>query len=301
MKRIFFIITASHLLMSTFLYGQVGQTGLAFLKFGVGGRALGMGEAFTAIASDPTAMYYNPAGLSLTSYPQIIFMHKVWIQDTKTEFIAAKTNYDKLSFGIGVNATSVDNFELRENPGPSLGTFSARNVAIGFSASYSIDPSINIGFTAKYLYEKIFVEDATGMAYDFGGLYMTPWNIRFGFAVNNLGSMNKLRYESTKLPAIIRFGGAYESKLESFDGSFIGSAEIVNIQGENTTHLHVGIEFNYNNSFMARLGYQTGWGSKNFSTGFGVHYGMFNIDYAFVPVSNDLGSTHTFSLGIDFL
>jgi len=49
--------------------GQVGQTGLAFLKLGVGGRALGMGEAYSAVATDPSGMYYNPASLALASSP----------------------------------------------------------------------------------------------------------------------------------------------------------------------------------------------------------------------------------------
>ena len=45
-------------------YSQAGETGLSFLKLGVGGRALGMGEAYSAVAADPTAMYYNPAAMS---------------------------------------------------------------------------------------------------------------------------------------------------------------------------------------------------------------------------------------------
>ena len=66
-----------------FLLAQAGTTGLTFLKLGVGGRSLGMGEAYSAIASDPTAMYYNPAALSLSKTPQLLLMHKSWVQDTK--------------------------------------------------------------------------------------------------------------------------------------------------------------------------------------------------------------------------
>ena len=35
-----------------------------FLSIGVGGRALGMGGAYVALANDVTAGYYNPAGLA---------------------------------------------------------------------------------------------------------------------------------------------------------------------------------------------------------------------------------------------
>ena len=299
MKTIIVFIVLSFLICQL-SFAQVGSTGLAFLKLGVGGRAVGMGEAYTAIAADPAATHYNPAALSLTSSPQILLMHKEWIQDTKTEFIAAKTNIRKIALGIGVNATSVNNIEIRTTPGLAQGTFSARNVAIGISASYQINPSLSVGVTGKYLHEKILIDEASGLAFDFGGLYTTPWDVRIGVAVNNLGSMNELRNEASKLPTIIRVGGAYESKIEAFDGSLIGAADIVSITGENKTHLHLGAELDYKHSFAARVGYQTGYDSKNFSAGIGVRYGMFSVDYAFVPFRNDLESTHTFSLGIDF-
>ncbi|MEK9136891.1 MAG: UPF0164 family protein, partial [Bacteroidota bacterium] len=58
----------------------VAGTGVAkyageFISLGVGGRALGMGGAFVALANDVTAGYWNPAGLSHIYYPQFTLMH----------------------------------------------------------------------------------------------------------------------------------------------------------------------------------------------------------------------------------
>ncbi|HRU38780.1 MAG TPA: hypothetical protein P5511_02795, partial [Candidatus Goldiibacteriota bacterium] len=39
--------------------------------FGSGARAIGMGEAFTAIADDATAIYYNPAGLAQLDHNEV--------------------------------------------------------------------------------------------------------------------------------------------------------------------------------------------------------------------------------------
>src|SRR4030042_3282928 len=39
-----------------------GQAG-AFLRYGIGGRALGMGKAFTAVADDASGVFWNPAGI----------------------------------------------------------------------------------------------------------------------------------------------------------------------------------------------------------------------------------------------
>ena len=43
---------------------NVGTTAAAFLNIGVGSRANAMGGAFTAMADDATALYWNPAGLA---------------------------------------------------------------------------------------------------------------------------------------------------------------------------------------------------------------------------------------------
>ena len=45
-----------------FAQGDGGQAG-AFLRYGIGGRALGMGRAFTAVADDASGIYWNPAGI----------------------------------------------------------------------------------------------------------------------------------------------------------------------------------------------------------------------------------------------
>ncbi len=70
--------------MSLILYGNVSAQGVGitlakyandFLSIGVGGRALGMGSAYTAAANDVTSGYWNPAGLSKLEFPEIILMH----------------------------------------------------------------------------------------------------------------------------------------------------------------------------------------------------------------------------------
>ena len=45
------------------LYGQRTIGVGAHLKHGVSARAVGMGSAYTALSKDPSALYWNPAGL----------------------------------------------------------------------------------------------------------------------------------------------------------------------------------------------------------------------------------------------
>jgi len=50
------------------------QTGLFFDEFGASPRATAMGQAFAGIADDPSAAYYNPAGLTQTTSPFHFFL-----------------------------------------------------------------------------------------------------------------------------------------------------------------------------------------------------------------------------------
>jgi len=47
----------------------------AFMENGGGARALGMGGAFTAVADDPSATFWNPAGVSGLERPELLLMH----------------------------------------------------------------------------------------------------------------------------------------------------------------------------------------------------------------------------------
>jgi len=54
---------------------QATKYAAEFLKIGVGARALGMGEAYVAVADDPSAAYWNPAGLVFVQTREVQAMH----------------------------------------------------------------------------------------------------------------------------------------------------------------------------------------------------------------------------------
>jgi len=65
---------------------NVGTNAAAFLEIGVGARAMAMGGSYVAVANDPTALYYNPAGIVWIENIQIELMHNKWLVDTNYEF-----------------------------------------------------------------------------------------------------------------------------------------------------------------------------------------------------------------------
>ena len=72
-----------------FLHGQkkefkrVGKSGFSFLKISPSARAAGMGDAFTAIANDVTAIFYNPAGLTQLTGTDFSFGYTNWLVGSK--------------------------------------------------------------------------------------------------------------------------------------------------------------------------------------------------------------------------
>ena len=299
MKHVAFLLLAALILPSA-ARPQAGTDGLAFLKLGVGGRPLGMGEAAAASTADPSASFYNPAALASAGHAQILLMHKNWTEGVETEYLAAATSWGSVHLGLSVNATSVNDIEIRSVPGPPIGTFSSRNGAIGLTAAFFVTPELSIGLTGKFLYEKILVEEASGAGFDAGLLYTTPWKLRIGASVANLGSMNALADESSKLPRIVRIGGAYDLLTDTSNLALTLASDYVGLTTEGSSHLHAGAELRYQQVFAIRAGWQTGYDSRNFSAGAGVRYSMLMLDYAFSPFRDDFGTTHTISLLLDF-
>ena len=114
--------------------------------------------------------------------------------------------------------------------------------------------------------------------------------------------MGVLDSAASELPASIRFGAGRSIPLENFgtNSALTLAADYVRFTTEKTNHLHFGGELDYERVFAIRAGYVTGYEARSFTAGIGVRYSLLSFDYAFAPFRDDLGTTHTFSLGFDF-
>jgi Uncharacterised protein family (UPF0164) len=289
------------LLVAGPLYAQLqnASTGLTFLKLGVGGRAIGMGEAYSALSNDAAGIYYNPAGIATGSEDEITFMHKDWVFGTAIEYLGAIVHTGSFALGFGLNSTNVDNIEIRQEPGPALGTFGVHDLAISATASWRVDTSLSIGATGKFLYEKIYVDESSGAAFDVGAKYQLNRNVAVAAAISNIGSTSELASTSTSLPSTYRFGAAYSSETTGEFG-YTFAADLLKVPQDAGSRFHVGAETVYDSFLSLRAGYQFGYDAKGYSVGLGVRYGLVQIDYAFVPFLDDLGNTHTFALTFNF-
>jgi hypothetical protein len=228
-------------------------------------------------------------------------MHKEWIQDTRTEFLGASAALgDGEAIGLSINSTSVSDIEIRTRPGLPEGTFTARSYALGLSYSRRISDLVGIGATGKFLYEKILVDEASGFGLDMGLQYQTPIeHLSAGVVIANLGSMSALRTESTTLPSLIRVGGAYSDSLRTISSEFTVAADYQMVFPGSQSIVAIGGEIIFQQAFAARVGYTLGSEGRTFSAGIGVKYGIASLDYAFAPLTSELGNAHTFSFLIN--
>jgi hypothetical protein len=299
MKKTLIII----FLTSAISFAQsAGNSGLSFLKFGFGARNIAMGDAGVAASNDLSALFYNPSRLVSTEMNEVMFMHNEWIQDVRSEVGGIKWNMFKLPWAIGFNVTTTGELEFHdESPGEPISYFSWNYFFGSLSSGFTIIDDLDFGATIKYLYEGVINDEAAGFGFDFGLNYSTPIKgLTASTVIRNVGSMSELKVEKTKLPTEFRLGGAYNFGLKTSMLDFIIVGEFQKYLATEDIHLIGGGEIVYNETFAARVGYQSGYEARNFTGGVGIMWGNLRFDYAYMPLSQGLGSANLFSIQFKF-
>jgi hypothetical protein len=290
------------LVSSTMISAQsAGTTGLSFLKFGFGARNIAMGDAGSVASNDITSLFYNPSRLSSMENSEVFFMHNEWIQDVRSEVVGIRSKIFGIPVALGFNVTTVNDIEVRTIPGEPDTKFNANYFYGSLSTGFNLSRELSVGGTFKYLYEGVLSDEATGFAFDFGAAYLLPIEgLSISTAVRNLGSMNELRVEKTKLPAELRIGPAYKFNLGTTKFDLTTVLEYHKYFDDDENHINLGVEILYDNLIALRGGYQTGYESRDFTAGLGLIWGNLKFDYAFLPFQLGLGSANLFSLQFKF-
>jgi hypothetical protein len=293
MKKTYIFMLALYLILNNQVFGG----GFASLKRGADARAGAMGMAYTALASDGSGSYWNPASLVQIDGIDVIIAHQQWLEDVNTEFFGIGRGNLKYGTGIYLLYTSVQNIEYRRVPSAiPLGTFSSHELIAGFSFSRMLNNNLSIGLSIKLLYEKIFIDEAWGVGGDLGILWWI-WNnkIRVGGVLQNVGKTGKLKNEKIALPLIGKIGMAIPFKF--LNGSCIFVLDGITEQ-DFPFRIHGGIEYSWCDLLFLRGGYQVGYDIREWTTGIGFGWGKYRIDYSYMPIYSDLGDSHHFTLGI---
>ncbi len=296
--KIFFLV----LFFTSFSFAQTGgNSGLSFLKLSFGARNAALGDAGTVFANDVTSLFYNPARLANNGGAEVMFMHNSWVQGIRSELAGAKTSLFGQPVALGLNVTTINDIEVRTQPGEPVSKFNANYFSGTIGTGFSIVPGVDAGFSIKYLYENIFVDEANGWGLDAGLFYKTVIpGLSLSVSVRNLGSMNALRNVDTKLPTEVRAGGSYQVELPESKFDFTAGGEFLRYTRDSENHLNLGGEITYAKTFSLRGGYQSGYLTKGLTAGIGLVWGNLIFDYAYVPFKFEFGNSNMFSVQFKF-
>ena len=213
---------------------------------------MGMGDAFTAAATDASSLYWNPA--SLTSIPgqSLALMHAPYLDSSYYDYAAYGANLGRYgALGASLQYFSAGKVAQTDANGGDLGSVSPNDLAV--SAGYAYDfaapgqDGFRAGVSGKIIQSRL-ADKANTSAFDLGALSPAIFNDRFrlGAAVVNLGG--KLNYGRTAqdLPTTARFGG-----LLNLTPSWLLTADVGAPRG-GTVYLAAGTEYVF--------GIVDGWG-----------------------------------------
>jgi len=169
----------------TVAMGDGGTPG-EFLNYAIAPRSLGMGKAFTAIADDVQACYFNPAGLVQLDAQEVMLAHSQ-LYGARLEYVGfALPTREAGTFGVslinygseGIDSRSPENYRYQTY-------FFAENA---FIAAYAYSPWQFLGFggNLKLITKNVSLYSGVGVGADVSVLVKLPRPFSFGLVLQNL-------------------------------------------------------------------------------------------------------------------
>jgi hypothetical protein len=299
----------------------------AFLLIEPGSRPGGFGKAFTGLADDVNASYYNPGGLALQGKSGVTLMHEsrgtAETHDIFYDYVALAYRTGKYgTVCFDVIYSDAGKSDMTDRQKRVLGVMHIYDVAPSAYWSYPVRKDLGVGAGLTYAYQHL--ADIPGgvdqqLLFNGGVLYRTPVKgLSGGFAFTNLGP-NKtaaLAHEEEEAdvswppPRTLRLGLAYKvfsNALNDLTAAVDGSKLLMNLDDRLEDEFGQavysgGAEYVYAKMVAVRAGYyRDRWGAVNGLTlGFGFGYKGIAFDYGRVPEGEAFGDRHRFAIGYHF-
>ena len=298
---------------------KAGANSAAFLKVGVGARAVGMGSASTTIGGDVEQMFWNPAGIALRDQKlQAAFSYNNWLAGIKQNVGSLAYNWEGVgTIGIGFISFGVSDIQATRDPFNDLSTnptYDYMDIAAQITFARRVTDRLSLGITGKYIREKIDDLTASAVAFDVGSLYdigFMGWKV--GARLSNIGGDIKYYDFSSPIPITFSMGSSIAPlNTESQVGRL--AVDLVK-QQDYVAYFNLGMEYEVENMLALRAGYKLNYSdvedpgrtSRNpiqtsiegWSLGGGVHTNWsdydVHIDYAFTDMKI-VKDVHRFSI-----
>lgn len=267
---------------------------LQTMNIETGAKAGAVGDAFSAVADDPSAVYWNPAGLAWVKQPEIQTTYNQWFQDTFFQDLGGLLPTSWGGIGARLSYVNFGTFENRDQSGNPLGSqtpFAWTGTAA--AAAHWGDFGVGLSLTADQ--ENYANYSVGGLGLDVGALFRSGW------ASLAAGARNIGQAAGYNLPLEYYAGGAVSLASPSFQLLLTTDATLPS----GSPVLHHGLEWGINRIVYLRGGYQ--WAVQpqqvqdqaGFGGGAGLHLGDFRFDYS-ITSNGDLGLTNKVAVGFLF-
>jgi hypothetical protein len=292
---------------------EYGGVAGSFLLGETGAQAMGMGNAFTAIANDGSALFWNPAGLTLKNDLEFTFMRSVMHEDRSKNYGAIVIPFSRITISGGWLGFLVNDIEERDSLDNLIDHFqSSENVFLlgaGVAIIYTSPAKLCLGITGKYLYNTLYGYRSTGAGLDIGMKFSLSLSsaidkIELGAVMKNLATSVKWNtaseYEAA-IPKQYLVGMAFTIVERGSYIKLIGEAKYSENENRfNSENYHWGSEIKIKKLEFLRL--RAGYTGGGITLGAGLKFrkdqSAVILDYAFTPDALSTEGMHNF--GISF-
>jgi len=306
-------------------FAPVGTAVAQFLEIGVGARAVGMGEAYTVVASDASAAFWNPAGLTDAGARNLFSSYSSWPAGISFAGLAYSMKLGQMgTFAVSGIYLMTDDMEVTTIAQPE-GTgemFNLTNYAVGLSFARFLTDRVSVGVTTKLVHEDYFGYGYSTWALDLGTVYRTNFHgLRLGMSIQHFAPEVKFdgdfidysdplsvdankpkEFETYSLPMNFRFGVSFNA-LNSARQQLLVAADMIH-PNNNLEQYNIGVEYSFNQMFHLRGGYKLNADEGGLTFGGGAQVGLgaglkLACDYAYADLGL-LQSAHRVSLSVTF-
>ena len=273
------------------------QEGALFLLLPIGAQGVGLGRAMTAL-HNPEGAFWNPAGIAEETERRALVYRGDQLAGAATAASFLFPWQRVGTFGLSYLLLDLDDQDVTDDFGNTLGSFSVRNHLAIASFATSLPWGINAGANLKLVQYRVGCRgqcpdlETTSTAYGVDvGVQAQPFSglpLRVGWMLAHAGTEFKSTNEeqSLPLPTRLRFALAYQVLHRVAEDGMMDLWATVEAEDRardpGSPSVYVGLNFSAADLFFVRAGYVGGQldQTDGATVGLGVRIDRFDLNLA---------------------
>ncbi|MEM7297927.1 MAG: type IX secretion system protein PorQ [Bacteroidota bacterium] len=268
--RVFFGIVV---LLPIIGLGQIGgQSAFQSLNLATNPRAAGLAGSTISLADGDVSQFFeNPAILDSIEAGNIFFHFNPYFADANIYSLAYSFSVKEMDgFAAGLNYVNFGSFEMRDESGESLGSFSANDYVVTIGKAHRLGP-FALGANIKFASSTIDSYSSSALLFDVGGIFQINKNWSMGMVFENIGVKlsDYTELTSPPIPFDVKLGMSFKPEYMPLrftltSSNLVDQNEVI---GEETTgrsnngvdkvvqRINIGAELLLSENFQLLFGY----------------------------------------------